>query len=242
MSFLIKVLVLSLAAQTVGRGQEVFGGEVQRFKVTSSAATTVIELTGSIPSRSVGVLNVAIEAPSSMSLSSIADSRGNNWTLQASLLNNSVHQISVASANIVTALQAGDRITITFKGAVNSPRFGSLQYLSGCSSDDQPERIVVLHGYGSKVSGLAKTSPVNALVVGVIQVDQRNSPHYTAKDWTQVGPSDNYGQTGTKVGLQNIYLYKLSPANSTYQPDGEFRDKKSWSFISVAFDTNPEMH
>ncbi len=229
------LFIILFTSRLAATGQATFGGEVQRFQTVESSATTVIKMNMAIPARTVGLLAFAIEAPASMTLSSAVDSRANTWTTRASMLNNSVHQIFLVSGSLRSGLQVGDTITITFKGPIKSSRFGSLQFLSGCSNPDKPDVTISTHGYGAVVAIPVKTSAPGEIIVGVIQVDRRKSPVYTPKLWKQVGTPDDFGQSAGTVGLQNTYLYTPAPAASTYQPDGSFNVAKSWSFVAVAF-------
>lgn len=154
-------------------------------------------------------------------------------------MNNSVHQVFLVSGSIRTALQAGDTITIGFSGAVKSSRFGSIQFISGCGSEDKPDTTVVRHGYGMAVTAPLQTSVPGEIIVGVIQTDRRKDPVYAPGSWKQIGTSDNYGESAGKVGLQNIYLSLVAKSPASYRPDGSFNLAKSWSFIAAAFKPLP---
>lgn len=71
-------------------------------------------------------------------ISSIADGRGNSWSVNSFGWNDSENSIvAIASCLIATPNQAGDTLTIDFTHAVGAGRAATLQEFSGIRSADQ---------------------------------------------------------------------------------------------------------
>ena len=133
------------------QAQAAFGGEMQRWNLTNSASATVITLRSGISAGNMAVALFGFEAPKTMAVASASDSRGNSWTIQGSLLYNSVHQSAIASAYIKTALLVGDAITLNWRAPTpRAKQAGVIVYLTGCANAT-PDLNVTNSGYGGIV-------------------------------------------------------------------------------------------
>src|ERR1051325_7092287 len=91
-----------------------FGGEVGRFSRSASNDRDQYSLETGISVGKRAVAFLGWEASDQQLLSEVRDSKGNLWTIDATFLRSTVHQMAIASAYISTELTTGDTITILY--------------------------------------------------------------------------------------------------------------------------------
>jgi len=208
--------------------------ETGRYRDLSSAGTTTITLGQTIPAGNTAVNLGSFEAPTSMGVASVSDSKGNAWQVLAGpAVNNSVHQAYIAAAYIVDTLNSGDTLTITWSGAIYSIRFGTVLSLAGLATNAL-DVAVTNESYGSYVTAPGTTSATNDLLVGIVQTDQGNAVDgggytnvsqlnlaYVNGNWSMIGNEDAYASPSAS-GLLNAYVWTAAAGAATYDPGGQY--------------------
>jgi hypothetical protein len=224
--------VVAAMASSAARAQN-FGGEVNRFLVESSLAADTFTFTGSIPAATRGVVALGWEAPSSMTLSSITDSKGNTWTIHTAKLFNSVHQCAIASADVVNPVAPGDTITIRYTSGVSAARSALIFYIKNVPPG-APIAQNMFNSYGTAVNAPITVPDPGAFVVGILQIEQNAT--YSNSLGTMIGARVNYGDSATTIGLCNYVFYKDAPiSGGTFNPKGLISVDKSYEVMQVAF-------
>jgi len=222
------VVLWSPAAPAAAR----FGGEVQRWGATNASSTTVITLASGIAQGNTAVTLFGWEAGSVCYVTSLADSRGNTWSVIGTNLDNSVHQSAMASAYVTTALQSGDTITVNWVAPSSFAKAGVIVYLTG-AANAAPDLVVTNGSYGTTVTAPGTTTIAGDALVGFVQIEQ--TPTYTAGAWTQSGAPDLYGHTSSTAGLASYYLYDAATAPGSYDPGGALSPIYGYDVMWAAF-------
>jgi len=215
-------------------GAQSFVLEAGRYRELSSAGTTTITLSQTIPAGNTAVNLGSFEAPTSMGVTSVSDSKGNAWQVVAGpAVNCSVHRAYIAAAYIVDTLNSGDTLTITWSGAIYGIRFGTVLSLAGLATNAL-DVAVTNQSYGSYVTAPGTTSATNDLLVGIVQTDQGNAVDgggytnvsqlnlaYTNSNWSVIGNEDAYAAPTTS-GLLNAYVWTNAAGAGAYDPGGQY--------------------
>jgi len=229
----MRFIIFMLLSESIASAAS-FGGEIQRWGDTNTSLTSTIVLAGGISAGNRAVVLFGWESSAAtLSLSGVSDSRGNSWSITNSLIN-SVHQEAIAHANVGTALQVNDTITVTWTGTGASvARAGVVVYLSGVSNAS-PDIVIVTNSSTSTITANGTTTVTNDFLIGIFQIDQVLST-YSPGTWTQIGSADLFGHTGSTDGLANYYLYFSAGNPGLYTLDGTQTSARSWQVIWMAF-------
>jgi hypothetical protein len=212
--------------------------EIIRFSETLntrvSGRTRSIILTSDVSAGDQVVMLLGWEAPASIAIATITDSVGNVWQVQGKQLNSTVHQQAIISSSLTSTLHVGDTINITWTGTGNMPRFaGSLIDIKIGDISNIPGTIIINRGYGTNVKLPGTIVTPNAVILGIMQTQQPTV--YSNSNWTQIGVSDNFGQSSSTIGLTNTYLYTIATSTGIYNPGGTLSQVQVWQGIWVAF-------
>lgn len=222
--------------------------ESQRFSQDTTSTTDVWTLSGSIATGKRAVACLGWEAPLAQTLASVADSKGNTWTVRVVHIYSSAHQSAIADANIVTALAPGDTITVTYGGTVvSSARACILTYLDGRNAT-QPDTSVHVNDFDNTAAQSITTGVANSIVVSSILVQAYSNSAQAASInfvngavYTQSGTDLNFGTVlGSTAGLRLYCLYKVTTSTGTFAAGGQFQrggvqNNESYSFLAVSY-------
>lgn len=240
-AFLI-LLMLTLGAMrvraTIGYGGEVYSGTVANQNNTAQVWT----ITSGIPVGGYAVAYIGLEAPNTQTNSSVADSRGNTWTVRAQNINNSVHQCAIATAPITTALQNGDTITVTLSGTnPSSDRAIRVVYFTGVATASQPDASVNNHANSQTISDTITTGTAGSVICAILQSQRTDTANgsdfyvYTGGNYTDTGSgAQDFGYGATTVGLRSYLLYKITTTAGAYAFGGTYNKTASYIGMAVA--------
>jgi hypothetical protein len=99
---------------------------VQSSYYAGSATSRAFTLTGAASAGSKAFIDIAVGNPNSVTVNSVTDSRGNTWTIEQQLNNGTTVKAARAYAQVGTALQVGDTITVTL--SASSQRWSVVAY------------------------------------------------------------------------------------------------------------------
>lgn len=165
-------------------------GQLGSINSTTSTASSVCTLTTGIGVGGVAVL--VHSATGAITVSSVADSRGNTWQIDRNT-GGSTPGVAIASAKITTSLQIGDTITATLSAA-NNRRLATVDGWTGLDQTTWFETSgISTPGAGTPVAGPSITvSPVPALMYGIWDASGAITRVYSAPaGWTQLFNGDN---------------------------------------------------
>lgn len=237
--FLLASLRAALA--TITYQGEVFSATTANQNNTAQVWT----LTAGIPAGGYAVAYIGLEAPSTQTNSSVADSRGNTWTMRAQRLNNSVHQAAIATAPITTALQSGDTVTVTLSGTnPSSDRAIRIVYFYGVATASQPDATVNNAANSQTVSDSITTGTDGSVIVAIVQSQRTDTGGgsdfyvYSGGNFTDTGSgAQDFGYGATTVGLRSYLLYKITTTHGANAFGGAYN--KTASYIAEAVALKP---
>lgn len=180
-------------------------GYVQRVASGAGAANTLTHNVAVTATTTVGNrVILAVKSPSSSTVASVTDSRGNTWTINKTT---SLSNATIVSTVMTTALQSGDTITITLTVTSNSVTWAAYEYADAVSVDATGANT------GSGLSGSAPvtTTMTDEIIVAIVGVGQPESTVSIA-GWT----IRDSGQVGSARGaLQFAELVAATPGVQT---------------------------
>jgi hypothetical protein len=202
-----------------GGGSPAFASEIQR-EANIADTTTIFYMSNTVAS---GHRAVLLAGNANIPVSSVTDARGNTWTVHATVGNdvNVIHSVSIASANMTTALQTGDAVTITWPSATYGTCGLAVWDLTGCATSGQPDVFSTNSvTYTTSVSLSATTATANTIGIGMIS-GGNNAYTYSGGGWTTVGAALDFA-TSRRVYL----IYKVLSSTGSQNPSG------TWSAAS----------
>ena len=214
-------------------------GLVNQFDQTTNSSSvsnvTTITFKGSISAGKTVVVPIGWEVGNTFSLGSVTDSRGNSWTIQAQRLNSTVHQLGLISAYIVTPIQTNDTLNIFWSTTIaQGQQFaGEIIAFTGGDTYNTPNLIRSGQGNSSSVTFPGTTTVPNSVIVGAIQLQQPRT--YSNSSWNSIGPSQNFGQSSSTIGLTNFNLYTMATSTGVYDLLGNLDTTDQWQTIWAAF-------
>lgn len=168
---------------------------------------------------------------------SMADSRGNTWTLVQTTPNSgNTMRASLFSASINNALRAGDTIQLTLSAAVAIKAF-SVDEFSHVTFSSALDVKNNLSGNSTTPGSATTITTTNAddLVYGFVLVNGPNSEGYTEDS---VGEFTGLTRIGTNTGSGDITLnsaYKSVASTGAYKYQPLLGTAESWTVIVASF-------
>lgn len=205
-----------------------FDEELTRTYVFTASTTTEITLTKGV---AAGKRLVVLSCLSSGSyISSITDSRLNSYTVHqlAGGDGTATQRVSVASGHISTALQIGDKVTITWNNSVSQAKVIFLAVLSNCAASGQPDVTRGRSVYQQNVSEPASTVAQNTVAIGLLSYATTGST-YTLSSWSISGTYND--QTTRRVYL----VYSAFTSSGSKNPGGTWGATNAQANAWVAF-------
>jgi len=149
-------------------------------KTTFSSSTTV-SLTITNPAPVGDTVIVAVDGGGLSSLSSVADSRGNSYTVDRPTVVGTGADIALASARITTALQSGDTITATYAAAPNWQAIAAVDFAGLTTASPWLDATASNTGRGETPSTGASgaTTKTPELILGAFSDTTSSSTHFT---------------------------------------------------------------
>ncbi len=227
---LIPVNALGFSGMMMGGGTPVtsatptWGGEVDRWAETAAGATSTITLTGGVALGNTVVVFIEWNS-GTQTLTSIADTQGNTYTIHQNLNFGTTQNIAVATAYATTALVATNTVTITWGSEAYTFRGATVAYVTGCASSGQPDQSANATTTGTAVSAAASTTETNTVGVGVIQSDDAT---YGSSSWTVSGAAHVISSNN------HYYVYKNITASGSQDPGGTLSASKEWGCVWAA--------
>jgi len=209
-----------------------FGEEIQRGAITSFTTTTeVITLSGTI---SVGKRAVLMfqHYLGTATVASVADSKGNTWTVDFSFLHTTNHRHTYISSDIIAALVPGDTITVTFSESNTSYRTWILLYLNGIFATNMVDSYASNATYGTSVTVSAETTASNTQIVGILESTGVTTSTYAGSSFDAIGSSHEWTAPN-----ESWYLQKTQTSSGAKNPGGSWNANATWGGSWVAYKT-----
>jgi hypothetical protein len=188
--------VVAVVQGAAAAASPAWGGEIAtRYNAATDVSTTVLTLTSAV-AQNDQVVVAAEWYSAAQTVSEIADSRSNTYTVRQSQYNSSNNNMMVATATAETALQVGDTITITWASANYSNRVAAAAKITGATQYDTSAELVT---YGS-TNGATATVANNSVQFGVFFTNNKTWSSL-ASGWTISGSVTVTGRS------ENIYFY-----------------------------------
>jgi hypothetical protein len=250
-----RILILAvvlMATSANARSAAAFGGEVGRFTNSSSEPTDTYTLARGIDAGKRAVALLGWEADGEQALSTISDDKGNSWTIEAQILNNTVHQMAIASAYISTPLVPGDTITITYTEGRDSDRAVTIVWFDGVARFGQPDTNYQNEDFNSEIRDSITTATPGAVIIGHLQAQLAadilgmTQITYTNSNFDLIGPSMDFGfdLEAQTTGLRHYIFWETAKDPGRYALGGLYlRDgvphDESYSCLMVAYKPTP---
>jgi VCBS repeat-containing protein len=191
-------------------------GQVARASFTDSIGTPVLigNAASSAAGTSIAITSTAVAAGNTVIVTiamsantgavSVTDTRSNTYTKNADVTNTGNVRTLIFSAPVITALQAGDTITVTFGVETQSKAVSALQ-VSGLLSASVVDKTAVRTGLTSSASSGSTTTTAQSseLLIGAIGIADR-STGTAGTNFTAIGAIDN-GDAVNGIGLLPEY-------------------------------------
>lgn len=154
-------------------GPALFGGNVPAITITLDGAsnnnvagsTYIYTVVATIP---IGSQVVAGTGTGPVTLSSVADSKGNVWAVDATVSNASGTGAHIASAPVTVALAAADTITFTFSGSTTN-HGAAVAYITNQTVASTLDKTATFTGNTSTpIATTAATTFPNEIVIGCV--------------------------------------------------------------------------
>jgi hypothetical protein len=166
-------------------------------------------------------------------VNSITDSRGNTYTVDATVNHTSTSLNSyLGSGYIATALQAGDKITVTFSTSLYSARLISAADFSGIASSNRLDTSSSVFGSSNSPSTatITTTQPGDLLIAGFGAAT--NTTFTPAFPFTALTP--NNAALGSVA--RSIYnAWWLAPNTGSYKATGTLTAATQWTAALAAY-------
>lgn len=203
-----------------------FGALVQRQPtLTASGTSGVITVSNTIPAGSRAVIMFASNSATGTA-SSVADSKGNTWTVDAQKAgpNGDAATCFIASSKLATQLVLNDTITITF-GASGVTFRGFVVYLNNSAGIDIN---VNSSAHSSTVTAAGSTTASPNVQVGLVFLNSA-SITYGSGSWTAI---DNF----TSAGFYSLYgLQHPNTTTASENPNGTTSSAVDWCVVWVNY-------
>jgi hypothetical protein len=166
-------------------------------------------------------------------VNSIADTKGNVYTVDATVNHTGTSlNTYIGSGYVSTALQAGDKITVTFSASLYSTRMVSAADFTGIASANRVDTGVGAIGSSAAPSTLTLTTgqPGELLAAGFGSAN--NAVFTPAFPFTALTP------TGTLLGTVARTIYSswwIAPNIGTYKASGTLSAAAQWTAALVAY-------
>jgi len=170
-------------------------------------------------------------------VNSITDTRGNAYTVDATVNHTGTSLNSyIGSGYVSTALQAGDKITVTFSTSLYSTRMVSAADFSGIASTNRVDTGIGTIGSSASpaTASLTTTQPGELLAAGFGAAN--NAVFTPTFPFTALTP------TGTALGsvARNIYSsWWIAPNAGSYKTGGTLSAAAQWTTALVAYKSGP---
>lgn len=202
-------------------------------QVKTAGSTLVITLSAASAAGRRVVVCCGAAATGSVTVSSVADNRGNSYTKDKEKLNGTTVGVAIFSSRLTTALQASDTITITWSGSTTL-RCGTAD---AYTSVDTLE--VTSDGSGTSASpttsATSTTDRADGLVVGALACSHGTTAvTFTAgSGFTAVNSADN--GTGGTVNRRLDHQYKVASSAATFVADGTYNTAFDYAAVCVIY-------
>lgn len=194
---------------------------------TGTVSQATIAFTVPVGGVAVGVLlTIAAIAGlnASRTLSSVADSKGNTWTVDVAQVLGT-RRCGIASAPVTVALVSGDTITATFSGNNTS------RSITVWTTDDPAASTVFDAGNSANGTGIgtAPTVTTSASSTQASEVAFGAAVHADTETYTQpTSWNEDLDATVTAISHSVGSLSLSAPASITYDPDGTSITSTTW--------------
>jgi len=192
------------------------------------ASTAITVPAGGVAAGNTLLLRVSIHNVSTGTISA-TDSRSNTYTLDADGVFPTKGRMAIVSANVGTALQSGDTITVTHPDSKSEAVV--IDEFSGIASSGRVDATGTGGDKSTTPSATATTTTANTLLLGGVW--HRNNPAFTqATGW-----SDLTFQ-GTDPGCEmsrNRGGYRIVSSTGTYSYNPTIGGAEEWAAAVVAY-------
>ena len=211
--------------------------------VGNTGNTTVLTLANNVELGDTIVVFAGISSKG-IQLTSIADSRGNTYTIDATI-NHQTDSLNsfVGSAYVSTPLQAGDKITATFSANLFSARAITAADFKGIAAANRVDQVATQTGSSATPNTpfTANTGQNDELLVSGIGLDGATTNTYTAANGFSALAPVNATVSGVARTLQQSY--RIVNAVSQYRAQGTLAATAFWNNALVTYraatDTSP---
>lgn len=225
----------TIAAAPVPSAAPSYVQTIATGSVTDGASNTlVLGVPASGVSAGDTVIVIGAKGNDQAAIASVTDSGGNVYTVDRQLHGpaGSGMSMTVVSGFAATALQPGDRITITYEGTTAyTNRFGAAYEFAGIAQGGRDQSISG-GTYGSQATTglMPATNQDSELVLGVFE-SQPASAAFTPGAGLTALPA----VSGAVVNLSLQPVYKVVGAVGQYDASGTYGGLTSWDAIGVTY-------
>lgn len=181
----------------------------------ASSSAPVLTLTAGAP---IGdTLILALKTSASFAVSSVADSKGNTWTVDKTTTASSSARLSICSTRLTTAMVTGDTITATLSGTSTATAGAVYQY-NGLALTSAVDAAVGFQGNTSTsgATGACVTTHANDLI-------------FTA---AATGAGTGWTAPGSPWTERSAGLNAVDAADQTVTATGSFNPTWTWTTSS----------
>jgi hypothetical protein len=193
--------------------------------LTSNAATNTQQPTGDMAAGNRAVLFVGWSAGATQNVSSITDTDGNTWTLDATLTD--FPRWRVYSAPLGATLSTADTITINWSGAEYTHQWWVLFELENVTGVDV---TAATGSYGTDASSVQSTTSANTVIIGVSERNDATNG-ITSLSWTTIGTAPEVVDV-----YRSYYYYSEETTAGSKDNGGTLNTADDWTTIWVAYD------
>lgn len=209
-----------------------------------SSGTLVLTLPGGM-NCAVGnsiIVAVAGLSGSSMSLTTIADSKGNSWTIDLNTAG-STTALAICRSVLTVALVPGDTITIVCTGGTIARLVAAASEWTGLvgSTPDKTATAFAASGTSPASGSTATTAHANELLFGAVSENTTSTPSLASDftvdvAFTALTPALTTG-VGNNKGL--FPSYRVVTATGTYSVSGTLGTSRAWRASLVTYQYSP---
>jgi fibronectin type 3 domain-containing protein len=213
-----------------------FAKDLGAANAANTGQTVQLTLASGVAQGHTAIVFAAISS-TGIAVTSITDTRGNIYTVDATANHTGTSLNSfIGSGYIATALQVGDKITVTFSVSLFTTRMISAADFSGIASTNRVDLATTSIGSSATPSTLSLTTalPGELLVAGFGSTN--------ATTFTSTFPFSALTPTSATLGSVTRSSYTAwwtAPSSSAYKASGTFAAAAQWTAGLVAYKAGP---